>query len=152
MTDDVRSLLNELIETCKDGEQGFTRAAQEVAEGNLKTVFIECASRCRDGAAELQTLVGGMGGTPEREGSIKGTVHRGWMDLKTKLTNRDSLAVLEEVERGEDYAKARYAQALKAELAPNVRAVLQRQHEGAVTNHDRVRDLRNQYREKAKKT
>src|SRR5688572_8356295 len=150
MKDDARSLLNELIETCKDGEQGFNRAAQDVSDANLKTIFTECAARCRSSAAELQTLVRDIGGSPERDGSIKGAVHRGWMDLKTKLTSRDSLAVLEEVERGEDYAKAQYAQALKTELAPNVRAVLQRQHEGAVTNHDRVRDLRNQYREKAK--
>jgi uncharacterized protein (TIGR02284 family) len=73
------------------------------------------------------------------------------MDLKTKLASRDSLAVLEEVERGEDYAKARYAQALKADLPPKVREVVQRQHQGAVANHDRVRDLRNQYRERAKR-
>ncbi len=151
MKDDARSLLNELIETCKDGEQGFNRAAQDVSDGNLKTVFTECAARCRSGAAELQTLVRDMGGSPERDGSIKGAVHRGWMDLKTKLTSRDSLAVLEEVERGEDYAKARYAQALKMDLPANVREVLQRQHQGAVANHDRVRDLRNQYRERENK-
>ena len=64
MTDDARSLLNELIETCKDGEQGFNRAAQDVTDGNLKTIFTECATRCRNGAAELQTLVARDGRYP----------------------------------------------------------------------------------------
>ena len=151
MKDNVQSLLNELIETCKDGEQGFNRAAQDVPDGDLKSIFTEGAARCREGAAELQTLVRDMGESPERDGSIKGAMHRGWMDLKTKLTSRDSLAVLEEVERGEDYAKARYAQALEMDLPANVREVLQRQHKGTVANHDRVRDLRNRYRERKNK-
>ena len=149
MAEDTRSL-NELIETCKDGEQGFIRAAEDVKETTLKKVFTEGAGRCRSGASELQTLVRNMGGTPEEDGSVKGAIHRGWMDLKTKFTSRDSVAVLEEVERGEDYAKARYAQALKADLPPNIRAVLQRHYDGAVANHDRVRDLRNEYRALAK--
>ena len=150
MTDDTRSLLNELIETCNDGEQGFIRAAEDVKEGNLKAVFTECAGRCRNAASELQTLVRNAGGTPESTGSIKGAIHRGWMDLKTKFTSRDSLAVLEEVERGEDYAKARYNQALTMDLPSNIRAVVQRHYDGAVANHDRVRNLRNQFREQAK--
>jgi hypothetical protein len=52
--------------------------------------------------------------------------------------------MLEEVERAEDKAKA--AKALTATLPQQVRMVLQRQHDGAVCNHDLIRDVRNSYK------
>jgi len=73
-------------------------------------------------------------------------MHRGWMDLKAKVAHRDDLAILEECERGEDVAKAKYRKALDASLPDDVRAVVQRQYDGVVSNHDAVRDLRDRYR------
>ena len=106
-------------------------------------VFVEGAMRCREGARELESLVRGMGAEAETGGSVAGAVHRGWVDLKSAVSTRDSLALLEECERGEDYAKARYASALKADLPPEIREVVERQYGGVLQNHDRVRNLRN---------
>jgi uncharacterized protein (TIGR02284 family) len=77
---------------------------------------------------------------------MKAAVHRGWISLKSVASSRDSKALLEECERGEDYAKAKYGEALRQDLPSDVRALVERQYQGVVANHDRIRDLRNQYR------
>ena len=143
---DNTSMLNDLIETSKDGENGFRSAAEDAKSAELKASFLRRAEDCAKGASELQQLVSRMGGKPEQGGSVAGAMHRGWMDLKAKVTHRDDLAILEECERGEDVAKAKYRKALDASLPDDVRAVVQRQYDGVVSNHDAVRDLRDRYR------
>jgi uncharacterized protein (TIGR02284 family) len=73
-------------------------------------------------------------------------MHRGWVSVREAMSSRDSKAILEECERGEDYAKARYAEALKHDLPDPIRSIVERQYQGVIANHDRVRDLRNRYR------
>ena len=146
MHDDAKSLINELIETSKDGEKGFSNAANDTTDPHLRGVFVECSQRCRAGASELQEQVRALGGKPETDGSVMGAVHRGWLEMKSAVTSRDAKAILEECEHGEDYAKARYADALKKDLPVAVREVLQRQYEGVISNHDRIRSLRDQYK------
>lgn len=143
------SLLNELIETSKDGQKGFAKAAEETRDATLKAFFVQGAQRCAEGARELQAKVSVLGGKPETDGSVMGAAHRGWLDVKAAVTGRDTKAILEEVERGEDYAKDKYNEALaKQDLPADVRDLLTRQYQGVVQNHDRVRELRNQHRAK----
>jgi uncharacterized protein (TIGR02284 family) len=144
---DVIAALNELIETSRDGEKGFALAAKDANDPVLTTLLREGERSCREAAAELQEQVRALGGNPEEGGSMKGAVHRGWVSLKTAVTSRDAKAVLEECERGEDYAKAKYAATLKLDLPEGIRQLVERQYRGVVENHDRVRDLRNQYRD-----
>jgi uncharacterized protein (TIGR02284 family) len=136
------AVLNELIETSHDGEKGYARAAKEVADPQLKSVLVEGAMRCREGARELELVVRELGLTPLTSGSVAGAMHRGWLELKAAATARDPHAILEECERGEDFAKARYAQALEEDLPPELRPLIERQYEGVCRNHDQVRSLR----------
>jgi uncharacterized protein (TIGR02284 family) len=62
MNDKLESILNELIETSKDGEKGFMKAAQDAHDVKLKAVFSEGATRCREGARDLQEVVRTLGG------------------------------------------------------------------------------------------
>ena len=140
------SILNDLIETSKDGEKGFRTSAEDTRNGELKSVFVARAQDCAKAAADLQQLVTRLGGNPESGGSVAGAVHRGWVNLKSSVSARSDLAILEECERGEDVAKARYRKALEADLPDDIRGIVQRQYDGAVRNHDQVRDLRDRYR------
>jgi uncharacterized protein (TIGR02284 family) len=142
----VVAILNELIETSLDGEKGFALAANDSKDANLTNVFRQGEQSCRVAAAQLQDQVRTLGGNPQDGGSMKAAVHRGWISLKSAASVRDSKAILEECERGEDYAKAKYGEALRQDLPPAVRELVERQYQGVVANHDRVRDLRNQYR------
>lgn len=145
MADKTISILNDLIETSKDGDRGFTKSAADTRNPELKSVFTEGASRCREAVRELQALVRAQGGDPDKTGSVSGALHRGWISLREAVTSRDDEAILEECERGEDYAKAQYRKALEHELPSSVREVIDRQYRGVIVNHDRVRALRDRY-------
>jgi uncharacterized protein (TIGR02284 family) len=143
---EIISTLNDLIETSRDGEKGFSLAAEDAQEPELTSVFIEGAESCRAAVEELQEQVRQLGANPDEGGSVKGAMHRGWVSVREAMSSRDSKAILEECERGEDYAKARYAEALKHDLPDPIRSIVERQYQGVIANHDRVRDLRNRYR------
>jgi len=135
--------LNDLIETSKDGEQGFARASQNITDSQLRILLLECSARCRDAAAELEGAVRDSHGEPERRGSALGAAHRGWLDLKAAFTGRSTGAILEECERGEDVAKGRYEHALESiDLPPALREMIQRQYTGVMLHHEAVRRWR----------
>lgn len=146
MADKITAVLNDLVETSKDGEKGFRTAAEDTKNTELKTIFMRRADDCSKGASDLQQIVMRLGGKPEEGGSVAGAMHRGWVDLKSKVTDRDDLAILEECERGEDVAKAKYRDALEETLPDDIRAVVQRQYDGVIKNHDQIRDLRDRLR------
>lgn len=140
--DDIISMLNGLIETCKDGQEGFKQAAEGVDNSQLKSLFYELGQQRSQFVGELQSLVRELGGDPEKSGSIAGTIHRGWINIKSAVTGHDEAAILNECERGEDVAKNAYKDALKENLPANVADTVQMQYNAVQTAHDRVRDLR----------
>jgi len=141
----ITSVLNDLIETSKDGEQGFRKAAEEAKDVQLKSIFSTRAQDCASAVIALQGEVTRHGGTPETSGSVTGALHRGWLDLKAAVTSHDDHAILAEVERGEDSAKKNYRHALDEDLPADIRALVEKQYQGVLQNHDRIRDLRDQY-------
>lgn len=145
-TADAIDVLKDLVECCKDGEYGFRECAEQAKRQDLKTLFLQRADDCRSAAQELNQLVRQCGGTAEEGGSAMGAMHRGWVSIKSKLTSYDDKAVLEECERGEDNAKARYKKALEKPLPPNIRSVVERQYQGVQRNHDQVKMMRDQLR------
>lgn len=145
MMDDseVIGALNDLIETCKDGEYGFAKCAERVNTASLKELMQKRSSGCRSAARELQALVVRRGGEPAERGSVLGALHRGWVSMADVLSANADHSVLAECERGEDAALARYRQALMAaDLPLEVREVIERQCTGVQANHDRIRQLR----------
>ncbi|MGQ0445227.1 MAG: PA2169 family four-helix-bundle protein [Beijerinckiaceae bacterium] len=140
----VIETLNKLLETTMDGEEGFRTCSKAVANPRLKTVLQNAARRCDGGAAELQAEIRKLSGEPATSGTVGGSLHRAWTNIKSSITGMDAHAVLTECERGEDAAKSAYEDALREDLPPNVRAIVQRQYQGVIENHDRVRDMRNQ--------
>ncbi|MDQ3747627.1 MAG: PA2169 family four-helix-bundle protein [Acidobacteriota bacterium] len=143
MADDKTiSTLNNLIETCKDGQEGFKQAAEGVERSDLKSLFYDLGQQRAKFAGELQTLVRELGGDPEKTSSTAGALHRGWINIKSFVTGKDEAGVLNEAERGEDVAKKAYKDALAENLPANVMTVVQAQANEVMTAHDRVRDLR----------
>jgi uncharacterized protein (TIGR02284 family) len=141
--DDAVSVLNNLIETCKDGQNGFQEAAESVEDSSLKSLFYEYSQQRAKFAGELQALVRDLGGDPENSGSLAANLHRRWIDIKSLVTGKDDHAILSECERGEDVAKNAYQDALKANLPTNVLTVVQSQAQAVQEAHDRVKSLRN---------
>lgn len=144
--DDVISTLNDLIETCKDGEQGFRTCAEDIKDTQMKSFFTSRAQSCAEAAAELQQEVRALGGNPETSSSISGALHRRWVDIKGLVTGKDDEAILNECERGEDVAKRSYETALGKSLPANIKSIVERQYNGVLKNHDQVKAMRNQVR------
>jgi uncharacterized protein (TIGR02284 family) len=140
--DKVVNVLNDVIETCIDGEEGFNACANDIRDEELKTFFRERARTCRTAAKQLQDLVVSLGGRVESSGSMSATLHRRWVDIKSLIAGKSDAAILDECERGEDVAVRRYRHALDQSLPEHIRMIVQRQFEGVLKNHDDVKRLR----------
>lgn len=141
--DDVISTLNDLIETSRDGEEGFRQCAETVKNPNLKPFFDQKAGRCREAVGQLMQIVREMGGDPEKSSSMSGTMHRYWVSLRSSIAGMNDHAILDECERGEDVAKRSYEKALAQDLPGDVRRVIERQYAEVKANHEKVREMRN---------
>lgn len=135
--------LNDLTEILKDGEHGFRTAAKDVKASELAGLFQGYADQRAQFASALQTHVSNLGAKVEKSGSVRGSAHRGWINLKAALSTNEPHAVLEEAERGEDAAVAAYKKALENhELDAPTRELITRQFRDVKAAHDKVRDLR----------
>ena len=141
-TDEIRSTLNSLIETLKDGEQGFRTSADKLQDPSLRTQFHTFASQRASFAAALQGEVSRIGGDPETTGSTVGSIHRGWIDLKSSVMGNSDHAILEEAERGEDSTVKNYRDALSKDLPADIRSVIDSQYRDVLATHNTVKALR----------
>lgn len=140
--DEVISTLNNLIETCRDGQNGFQTAADGVSNPSLKASFLQYAQQRGLFVSELQSEVRALGGDPETSGSVAGALHRGWINIKSAVTGKDDHNILEECERGEDSAMKNYQEAMGENLPPNILSVVNRQYQDVVNTHNTVRGWR----------
>ena len=139
----TQALLNELVETLKDGQKGYADAMTDVEDAQLKETFKKYASQRAEYITEVEDQMFKLNLKPEESSSITGTVHRAWIDLKAALTSKDSKAVLNECERGEDYAVKAYQTALKSQDLPsNLKSVIEKQYQGVQEAHNTIRSLR----------
>ena len=124
---EVISTLNGLIETCRDGQEGFRTAAEGVRGAELREMFQGYARQRAGFAGELQDEVRRLGGEPAQTGSLVASLHRGWMGLRAALEGGDERAITSECERGEEAAMSAYRSALDRDLPASVRALVERQ-------------------------
>ncbi|MEP6686227.1 MAG: PA2169 family four-helix-bundle protein [Verrucomicrobiota bacterium] len=137
------STLNSLIETLKDGQEGFRQAAEAVKDSALKSLFNEYSLQRAKFAGELQNEVVRLGDAkPEDSSSTAGSLHRAWINLKSAITNQDDYAILAECERGEDSAVNEYKKAMEKDPASPLRETISRQYAEVKSAHDRIRNLR----------
>lgn len=139
---DLSGTLNELIQTCIDGQNGFDTAAKAIDDASLKSELAGYSAQRRDFAAELKALVARTGETPTDSGSVAAALHRGWINLKNAVATNDRRAILAECERGEDSAVAEYRKAIAADLPVEFATVVQRQYAAVQRTHDRIKALR----------
>lgn len=141
-----RKVTKDLIQTCKDGSEGFAKAADkltEAGETDLATQFRQFGTERQQFASELDDLAKQYGDDADTSGSVAAAAHRGWMAVKDVLAGSgDPEGVLDAAEQGEDHAKSEYAKALDEDISPTLRTVVQRQYAAVQHAHDTVRDLR----------
>ena len=137
------STLNGLIKTTLDSVKGFEEAAEDGESGRFGSIFQQFGQERRQVVTMLQDEVRRLGGNPEDDSSFAAAAHRTFMNLKQVFTSRDDKAVVEEVERGEDFLKEKYEAALGDEdVSPETRAVIERAFSSVREGHDRASALK----------
>jgi uncharacterized protein (TIGR02284 family) len=139
---ETRHVLNGLVETCKDGAEGFKLAASAVKDADLPSELQEYGMQRAEFAYELAETVDAMGSEAPESGSVAGSLHRAWMNIKSAVASSDPHSILAECERGEDSAVDAYRNALQAGLPVSIYSLVERQSEEVQRVHDRIRQLR----------
>jgi len=144
--DEIVGTLNDLIKVCNDGSEGFKACAENanVDMPKLKALLVQWQQECAVAADALRAIVAAQGADPASGTTASGTLHRGWLNIKTAIAGKNNIAVLEECERGEDVTKAAYRKALDKDLPLQIRMVLEQQYQDVLRNHDLIKDLRDQ--------
>ena len=134
--------LETLTTTLLDSVNGYRDAAQNAEGSRFQKIFRSYADERSRTAEEMRTEITRLGGDAPDDGSFLGATHQRFLDLKATVTGRDDQAIVNEVERGEDYLKEKFETALKADLAPETRAIIERAYQSVRKGHDQMRDLK----------
>ena len=135
--------LNTLIATLLDSIDGYTKSAQDVKDRDLADRFNARARERQSAVAGLQAAVARLGGNPEDDGTLLAGAHRAFLSLKEAVTGSDDQAIINEVERGEDYLKSKFAAALKTvDLAPEARTAVDQAWTSVRAGHDEMSGLK----------
>jgi uncharacterized protein (TIGR02284 family) len=140
---DEISTLNTLTATLIDSVTGYEDAASNSEAGRFSQIFRERAQERQQCVQELRAEVQRLGGNPEDDGSFMGKTHQRFLDLKAAITGRDEQAIINEVERGEDYLKEKFETALNSdELSGETRAAVERVFQSVREGHDQMSQLK----------
>lgn len=147
LQDQTVEKLQKLIRVNIDSQEGFQEAAEQVQKEELKILFESVAEERRHFVDELKTYVEWNNEDVDMDGSFVAAVHRSWMKTRGMLSGGDSYAILAEAERGEDEIKKAYEKVLQETAGSAMNDVLMEQYTKVKSAHDRVRDLRDEYKE-----
>ena len=140
---DQITTLNTLTATLIDSVTGYEDAASNSDAGRFQQLFRERASERSSVVEDLRAEVRRLGGNPEDDGSFLGKSHQRFLDLKAAITGRDEQAIINEVERGEDYLKEKFETALNSDaLTGETRAVVERAYQSVRSGHDQISQLK----------
>ena len=131
--------LNTLIGTLIDSIDGYQKAAVDTTNTRFAEMFNARARERQHAVTALQAAVARLGGNPEDDGTTAGSVHRGWINLKEAILGNDDEAIVNEVERGEDYLKAKFEAARDhADLPADARAAVEEAWTSVRAGHDEM--------------
>jgi uncharacterized protein (TIGR02284 family) len=137
------STLNTLIATTIDSINGYEDSAQNIDNERFREIFRQRANERQEVVESLRAEVRRLGGNPEDDGSFMGKAHQRFEDLKAAITGRDEKAIINEVERGEDYLKGKFEAALNEDtLTGDSRSVVERCYQSVRSGHDQMSQLK----------
>jgi len=140
---DTISTLNTLIATTIDSITGYENSAENIDNERFREIFRQRATERQDVVEQLRAEVRRLGGNPEDDGSFLGKTHQRFEDLKAAITGRDEKAIINEVERGEDYLKGKWQAALQSgDLNGETHDLIERCYQSIKSGHDQMSHLK----------
>jgi uncharacterized protein (TIGR02284 family) len=116
--------LNHLTRVAIDATRLYDEAADEADDADLQTQLRSISAQRKTFAQNLQQRVAELGGDPAETGEATGVIHRSFTALRALVEN-DSVAAADEVYRGEGYIIDELDKALKTNLTPVSRQMVQ---------------------------
>jgi uncharacterized protein (TIGR02284 family) len=139
---EMERVLLDVIQILHDGQKGFADIGEHLKDAQLKRYFLAESLKRANFRAELENELHRAGMHDVHEsGTVSGTLHRTWGDLKADLGGGDH-TLLATAEQGEDAAKQAYKDALSEELPLPIRQMLVDQQSHILSAHDYVRNHR----------
>ena len=137
------TFLNNLRDLLVDSREGYMKAAERVEDHQVKAMLVSLSTGRLGLMQELDALRLAADPTAEKRegGTLKGDLHRAWMDLRDALSKSENVNVLSECERGEEYLIGRYEAIDSKEVDPRTYALCQRQRTEVQGNLQRIKAL-----------
>jgi uncharacterized protein (TIGR02284 family) len=124
---EVEETLHSVIENLIDGQKEFQKIGDELKDPTLKLYFLEESLLRAEFRGDLETELHQDGVHDIKEsGTVGGTLHRTWGELKAALGGGDH-ALLETAEQTGEAAVKAYTEALDSKLPAPVRDLLSAQ-------------------------
>ncbi|MDD7886614.1 PA2169 family four-helix-bundle protein [Flavivirga sp. 57AJ16] len=101
-------VLQELLQKNYDAETGYKKVMTKANSLALKDWLQSKARQRNTFATQLDSQIRELNATPATSGSVLGSVHRTWIDIKTALSSDTDEAILEECIRGEKASVKEY--------------------------------------------
>src|SRR5262249_52752013 len=123
---ETKDVLENLRDICRDAQKGFQEASGLIKNPQIREFFTQQSTERGRFANELDSLaVRDFAGEPKKDGTVGGSLHRAWIDMKAKVT--DDHGILSSVEAGEDAAKKAYEEALAQNLPAEIQSTIRSQ-------------------------
>lgn len=120
---------NNLINICADGKKGYEHAAENIDDPTMEMTFRRFAQERAEFMEQLQEQVAMLDAEAEDEGTISGSLHRSWMDIKAALTSGNEESIIKACISGDETAVSEYESALKdTTMPPAARQVVAEQY------------------------
>jgi uncharacterized protein (TIGR02284 family) len=139
---DTLEALKDLARANIDSFKSFEEAAKAIDDLELKTMFRDIAQIRRNNVVSLRRYIQLNDEDFENHGSMRGALHRWWLNLRVTLQTENKLALVAEVERSEDAIKRAYEAILVRVSGNALSDVLHTQFREVKQHHDRIRDMR----------
>lgn len=138
-TKEVSEKLNNLLTKNYDAEAGYKLAKDKVDSSRLQNFFDTQAQERYNFGHELKEEIRSFGEEVDKGTSIKGDVHRTWMNIKSTFTSDNEEAILEEAIRGEKTAVEEYNSIInETTLPPSTKNVLTKHRDNILNSLTRV--------------
>lgn len=142
--DDIVDALQKLVQKNHDAEKGFKKAMENVKHGQLKGFLSHQAQQRDRFVTELEFELRKLDVQPDEDpGSVSGTMHRAWMDIKAAVSGDDAENILEECIRGEKASLEEYNDVLKKHpmLPAHIQSVVTTQRDEISKTLNKVKSL-----------
>jgi uncharacterized protein (TIGR02284 family) len=135
--------LNAMIAIALDGAGTLAKGADIVKDPRIKALLAGLAAEREEGVSRLKDEVRSLGGTPEDRGTVVGSAHRLYTEVKLALAPEDRRAVIDEVKRSEERVREKFQELLRQDgaLPPAVRAIVEQHFEQLRRSCSRVSQL-----------